>query len=64
MSVEKAREEIRKAFSDDPDFRGSYVANITMMLYDNFPDNPVTKEKKINFVNDMGERLLDLVFGK
>ena len=34
MSIQEAREIIRQAFEDDPDFRRGYQDNIAMLLHD------------------------------
>ena len=34
MSIQEARETIRQAFEDDPNFRLGYQANIAMLLHD------------------------------
>ena len=34
--IKKARETMRKAFDEDPEFKETYIANIAMLLYDNY----------------------------
>jgi hypothetical protein len=34
--IKKARETMRKAFDEDPDFKMGYIANIAMLLHDNY----------------------------
>ena len=54
--IEKARETMRDAFEKDPDFKMGYVANIAMLLHDQYG------------LTDFGERnaaaedILELIF--
>jgi hypothetical protein len=63
MTIKEAREKINEEFKKDPEFKATYVATINMFLYDHFPDIKISFEKKKNYVNDMSEKLLDLIFG-
>jgi len=57
-----ARKRIRDEFKDDLSFRAGYVCDITTLLYTNFPDVKISFEKKKNYINDMADELLDLIF--
>ncbi len=42
----KAKETIKQAFKDDPDFRLTYVANVACYLMDNLPGLKRNKAKR------------------
>ena len=42
----KAKETIKQAFKDDPDFRRTYVANVACYLMDNLPGLKRNKAKR------------------
>jgi hypothetical protein len=57
MEIKEARETIRDAFEEDPDFRRSYRDNIAMLLHDR---HGITE---INARNKAADDILKLVFG-
>ena len=71
MKIKKARKVIRKAFKADPDFKRTYIDNVSMCLCDTFID-----EKAVSgYRNDtdlrdkttrdgLAEKIIDLIFGK
>ena len=67
--IVKARRIMRKAFEADPGFRGTYEANIAMLIYD---DQVARREKTRRAVitnlstkegcNNIADRILTLIF--
>ena len=49
----KAKETIKQAFKDDPDFRLTYVANVACYLMDNIPGLKRNKEKRRKLASDI-----------
>jgi hypothetical protein len=60
-----ARQIMKKAFEDDPDFKRAYADNIAMRLYDRQIWN---HEEKLDFTDKLtrdsiANEILDLIFG-
>lgn len=55
--IKAARQVLRQAFIDDPDFKQSYVSNIAMLLHDSYG---VTNYETRNAA---AEDILNLIFG-
>ena len=71
MNIQKARNEIAKAFKDDPDFRKGYEANIAMLIYDDQnidlhwdTSKRSTHLKTIEGCNYIADKILTLIFEK
>jgi len=56
-SIKEARRIMREAFKDDPDFKQSYIANISMRVFHDLMDI-----QDSDLRDKMSERILDLVF--
>jgi len=54
--IKKARETMRNAFDEDPDFKMGYIANIAMLLHDH---HGITNYDKRNAA---AEDILKLIF--
>lgn len=69
MNIKKARSIIWQAFTDDPGFKNSYVANVAMLIYDDQQagiegrsDKRPTNLNTTEGTNSMAERIIDLIF--
>jgi len=62
--IKNARDVIRDAFRKDHEFKEAYVANISMTIYDTFPEEiiRVGDHAKIDFCNTCAWRILNKIF--
>ena len=58
MKVSKARKTIKKAFKEDPEFRNSYVDNVSCLIMDRIPGFKRDKAKRDAIADD----IIKLVF--
>ena len=70
MKIKKARRVIRKAFKADPEFKQTYVDNVSMRIYDRFIDPKAIAGYPQIDVRDkenrdkLAEEILDLIIGE
>lgn len=55
--IKKARETMREALKDE-NLRIGYIANIAMVLYDNYPLDIIIRENR----NEIAEKILKRIF--
>ena len=59
--IKEAKRKIKDRLSEDDGFKADHVCKITTLLYTNFPDVKISFRKKKDYVNDMADKLLDLI---
>ncbi len=70
MKFRKARKVIRKAFKDDPEFKQTYVDNVSTKLYDAFTNqHSITNMTDVDlrvkqFRDTLAKEIIDLIVGK
>ena len=62
--IVKARRIMRKAFEADPGFRGTYEANIAMLIYDDQTNRVGVNLNTKEGCNNIADRILTLIFSK
>jgi len=59
ITVKEARKTIANAFKCDPDFRDSYIANVSCILMDNLTGLTKNKTKRDNISDIIIRRLIE-----
>ena len=59
--IKKAREVMRKAFEEDPDFKRTYIDNVAMYLYDNAFGMDMSHQPTRD---PIAEGIVDLIFSE
>jgi len=61
--IKDARRIMRNAFIKDPDFKQTYIANISMCMYDELHNRKYRPKLRPEDRDAISERLLDMIFG-